>query len=230
MSVTKEEMQAAIDAAVTAATKPLNDKIASLSVAPPPKAQEAAAPGADKIWTKEELRDLIDKGQITEAQAEDRFELQREQRIRKAVMADVEQLNQKQTVGQQIDEFIALIPELNDKTSKDSLRAKAQFEALVARGMPKTPATELTAIEMIYGTVNALRTARGARSEAESHQDGAGDGEPPTGSKSAGKMKYTADEKRYYEDLIGKGIVADWAAADAEMAFKKTRHEKARVH
>lgn len=232
MSVTKEEMQAAIEAAVTAATKPLNDQIASLTAAPPPNPNNGAPP-PEKIWTKAELRELIEKEQITEAQAEDVLERQREAKIRAAIREEVGLASANKSVSEQIDEFIALVPELTDKASKDAQRAKAQFENLVSRGMPKTRATELTALEMVYGTVDKLRAVKGARNEPESHMDAGGDGEPSGNDGRRSKIKYTADEKRYYGDLISKGIYKDWDAVDAEMAFANPRlREKhgARVH
>lgn len=218
-----------VAAAVAAAVTPLQAKLNALETVEPVKAAEA--PMLDKIWTKAELREMIDTDQITEAQAEDRLELQRENRIRAAVKADIESAGANQTVSAQIEEFKSLVPELADKTSKDHLRAKAQFEILVKRGQPKTTSTELTALEMIYGQLDKLRTAKSARTETEYHEDAGGDG---TSSAVVPKdLKMTPDEKRYYGDLINKGLYSGWDAVKEELKFSNSRiREKhgARAH
>ena len=230
MAITKEEAEAMVSAAVSAAVTPLQAKLDAIETSPAPK--NAEPPAVDKIFTKAELRELIDQDQITEAQAEDRLELQREQRIRAAIRADMEQLAATKTDGAQIDEFQALVPELADRSSNEYLRVKAQFEKLLKRGQPKTPSTELTALEMIYGPVDKLRIAKSSRTETEYHEDAGGDG-TSSATPLPKDIKFTADEKRYYGDLMSKGMYKDWDEVRAELAYANNRvREKhgARVH
>ena len=210
-----------IAAAVAAATAPLTAKLAEVeTAAKPPPATEPA-----KIWTKAELRKAIDDGQITEIQAEDVLERQREAQIARQVAEGVKAAVSETTTKQMVEEGLAaykeLIPELNTPGSEPWQRGKAQFDYLVKLGQPKSHATELVALQALYGPVDKLKQAKGAANEPETHQDGGSDEGP--GVAAPKKLRLSGDEKRYYGDLINKGIYKDWAQVEAEMKFANQR-------
>jgi len=225
MSITEEQAKAMVAEAVKQATAPLVEKLASLSVQPP--APPPSPPPEPKVYTRAELDAAVSRGSITEAEASAVWDKQQAEQTERLVEKRVEEkfqsLNATSEVGARIGEYAAIKPEILEAGSAARAKVKAQYDYLVRTGLPETKATELAALGMIYGPIDALKAASAGRSDDETHQD-VGGGEPRGGSdKIAKKLKLSADEKRYYQNAIDKGIYKDWDAVEGELKFANAK-------
>ncbi|MGE0372996.1 MAG: hypothetical protein AB7Q01_14095 [Gammaproteobacteria bacterium] len=229
-----EALQATVAAAVTAGVAPLYERLN----APLKKADEP--PPAEKVWTASELQDLVDKNQITAAQAQDQLERQRtaqtERVARETARQEAEAARLRGTVDQQLTEYESLFPDVLKDGSAERAKVRRQYDYLVGIGQPATKATELVALGMVYGPLESVRAARKGRNRTDSHED-VGGGDPggrddrdDDGEAPPADLKLSKDEKRYYQQGIEKGIYKDWAAVRDERKFAKTRPGRARAH
>jgi len=231
MSITEEQAKAMVAAAVKEATAPLIEKLATLAPQPaPPPAPEP------QVYTRAQLDAAVSRGSITEAEANAVWDKQQAEQTERLVEKRVEEkfqaLNATSEVGARIGEYAALKPEILEEGNSARAKVKAQFDYLVRTGLPATKATELAALGMIYGPIDALKAAASGRSNDETHEEVGGGGEPRGGSdKAAKKLKLSGDEKRYYQNAIDKGIYKDWDAVEAELKFAnqklRARHSAA---
>ena len=217
----KNDLQAEIAAAVAAATAPLTERIGALNAQL--EAVTAKKPEPVQEWSRSQLDQAVRDGKITEDTANAIWDKQAEQRTERLVDAKVMDLAARAETVRQIDEYTAIVPELLQEGSADRSKVRAKYEALIKQGFPANKATELVAVQTVYGPIEVVKAARGRSRTEETHEDVGGGGSSAGADDAPKGLKLTADEKRYYQSGIDKGIYKDWKAVEDELKFANQR-------
>ena len=163
--------------------------------------------------TPAELTQAVTEGRLTEGEAEAIRERKRERRIDRRIDERVETTVAVRDINARVSDEIAryrqVIPDLNDKASSAWQKIEAEFDNLVSLGNDsKNTRTQLMAARAAVGPIANLEKAAPpeARESYTETGGGAPGGEEGGGSADAWPKDTTADQKAYYNDLIGKGI------------------------
>lgn len=188
-------------------------------------------PPADKpkVYSKPELKAAVDGGQITQEQADDIWDKQREAQIRESAKADalsaVNDRSTKERIDRDISRYKQLKPEIMERGSDVREKIAAEYQYLREAGSPESIATELVAIRAVLGPLEKLEKAADTRRAAESHQEsgGGGEGGDKKGGNSGGKKlvdHLKGDAKEYYEKGIKSGrYPKGWDDVEAELKY-----------
>lgn len=204
----------------------LKREIESLkSAGPAPASAPPQSPQQQpESYTWEQVQEAVDNGQMTQAQAHNLWAEQTERRAREAAKEDAESSRKAEKIASQLDAEIARyhdrVPELKNVESDQLKRVKAEFDRLVGLGFEPTKYTELTALGRIYGSAEAIARKSEKQPKTETHQEGASGrdegGETVDDDEDTPPGDLNSGEKRYYADLISKGIYDDWSEVRAE--------------
>ena len=187
--------------------------------------KEKPAAQMPKVYTKADLKAGVDGGQITQEQADDILDRQREaqitERAETVALETVTRAATKERIDKDLKSYKRLKPEIMDKSSETRGKIVEEFTYLVGIGKPRDEATELAAIRAVLGPLQNLeRAARASRSE-DPHQEGGGSGgERPKGGAGKGLVdKLDARAKEHYEKGIKQGRYKDWKEVEAELKY-----------
>lgn len=173
---------------------------------------------APKVYTRADLKVMVDAGQITAEQADEQIEFQISQRAAQVARDTVHQETQKGTVDSQLAEYKALAPELLNTGSEVYQKVKVEYDFLRSTGDPRNVVTELKAIRAALGPLDKLRAAKAGRTSHESTPELGGEG--GEGRRSGeGSLKLSAKERKHYEKGIETGRYKDWKAVADELKF-----------
>ena len=204
----------------------LRGEIATLREQAAKKPVEQSPP--EKVFSRAELRGLVDEGKITQEAADAYLDKQAEERITQKVTATVTaKLTDGQraaTVEQVLGEYRALVPAAWEEGSKERAKVAKEFKALVALGAPDNKVTEAAALRAAFGDPEVIRESRatGRRGPGETHVETGGGDKPGAGDgKDDGPPKgLDVTKAAYYQKQIDKGIYPDWKAVRTELAYK----------
>jgi hypothetical protein len=181
-----------------------------------------------KVYGKPELKAAVDGGQITQEQADDIWERQREAQITERAELVALDTVTRQATKERIDADLAaykrLKPEILDKGSEVREQIREEFNYLVKIGKPKDEATELAAIRAVLGPLAKLEKAASATRSVEHEEQGGGQGgEPKNRGGSSKKLvdHLKGDAKKYYERAIEQRRYKDWEAVEAELKYAR---------
>jgi hypothetical protein len=195
-------------------------------------AADKAKPAPDKVVTKEELRSLVQSGDLTQAQMDDLWE---KQIIKAATAAATKQVSETVAAGsinakinEKMAEYKTLVPDGWKPGSADYGKIETAYNELVADGSPPTIATELAALRMVYGSIESLRIAKTARKgSADSHVETNGSGradDDSSGDEKGMPKGLSAAQKKHYQKGIDQGrYPGGWADVKAELKFARDR-------
>lgn len=188
-----------------------------------------------KTYTKAELKAAVEAGQITQEQADDAWDQQRETQIREAARTEalnaVTAKSTKERIDGDIESYKRLKPEIMESGSDIRTKVEAEFQYLVRElgepgSGPGVLKTQLKAIRAVLGPLDRLEKAASARRAADHEQQGGGSGEGKGkgGGEGGGGGKalhehLTGDNKAYYEKGIKAGRYKDWKDVDAELKY-----------
>jgi len=180
-----------------------------------------------KVYAKAELKAAVEAGQISQEQADDLWDRQRETQIREAAKSDalsaVTGKQTKERVDADIAKYRQLKPEIMQAGSAERDRISEEFRYLVANGSPNNLATELAAIRAALGSLEKLEKAASAKRAADHDQQGGegGDGKPKGGNSSKKLVDHLkGDAKEFYERGIKQGrYPKGWDDVEAELKF-----------
>lgn len=183
---------------------------------------------AKSSYTKADLKAAAEAGHISQEQADDIWDRQRETQIAERAKAEALDAVAGYATKERIDADIAayrrLKPEIMDEGSDIRQRIQEEFNAFVSMGMPgergKNLPTQLAAIRAVLGPLDKLKQASAARRAQESEQQsgGAGEGQRPGSGKTlVGHLK--GEHREYYERAIKSQRYKDWEAVEAELKF-----------
>ena len=178
-------------------------------------------------YTRKQLSDAVEAGQISREQADEVWTKQVEaDATERAVLAATEAVTAKTTkerIDSDIAAYVRLKPEIKESGSELREKIREEFTYFTRIGKPADTSTELAAIRAVLGPIEKLeRAAQAARSQ-EAHQEAGGGSGRPKG----GGGKTLADQldprwKEHYEKGIKQGRYADWKAVEAELKFAST--------
>jgi hypothetical protein len=187
--------------------------------------RESASP--PKVYTKADLKSAVDGGQITQEQADDIWDRQREAQLtakaEEAAVQAVTGRTQKERIDSEIESYKRLKPEIMEPGSDLRSKVAEEYKYLTSLGQQANVATELAAIRAVVGPLEKLEKAASAARAPESEQQGGASGEgkgnqAKTGKKMVDSLK--GDAKEFYERGIKSGrYYKDWDAVEAELKF-----------
>ena len=167
---------------------------------------------AKKEITRSELARLVEDGKLTQSEADQLWDEQQAEVIKKtvqdAVTSTVGQQTKAQRVQAGLDSYRSVLPDLDVQGSEARSKVEAEYGYLVnTLGYPKSAETELAALRAAFGPAERLRTGRTERETAQEVGSDGG-GEPPTDDKAPKGL--SAANRRYYEEQIERGLYKDW--------------------
>ena len=192
----------------------LTGQVEGLAAAP---TAEGGGNGQPQIQEQEltpaELTQAVTDGRLTEGEAEAIRERGRERRIDRRIDEKVETTVAVRDINARVSDEIVryrqVIPDLTDKASGAYQKLQVEFDNLLSLGDDsKDMRTQLKAARAAFGPIANLEKAAPpeARESYTETGGGAPGGEEGGGSADAWPKDTTADQKAYYNDLIGKGI------------------------
>jgi len=177
-----------------------------------------------KTFSDAELNMAVREGQMTETEASQIRENQRDTQISTQIAKSVTEAVSTQAaiteINSEIGRYKTAVPDIMDKVSESNQKLTKAFNDLVALGQPNSQSTELAAARQVFGSIDALESV-GRVHDRETHQE-TGGGMPPAsgGGSPDGKPEgMSADEDRHYSDAIQKGIYKGWAEVAEELKF-----------
>ena len=134
-----------------------------------------------------------------------------------------------QKVASEIDKYRDAIPAIMDSQSEQRQRVVREFARLTGElGYPKDDLrTELVALQSAFGPISEVARAvntkdQGSR-DVSSDEEPSADDEKDSDPASTAPSSLSADEKRYYQDAINKGIYRSWGDVREELKFSNKR-------
>jgi hypothetical protein len=181
-----------------------------------------------KEFTKAELDEMVAGGQLTAAAAEEIQQQQVEERITRKAEAVAEVTIESRTRAKEIDSeikaYVERYPDAGKQHSEEWTKVKKKFDMLVGRGHPVNLATELTALELVYGDLSA-KPKKGLVVREANPEGGSGSDGSERGSQDGAPRDLSPMQKKHYERLIDRGMYKDWSDPDLkkEIAFAKKK-------
>ena len=187
-------------------------------------------------YTRAQLKAAVDAGQISQEQADDTWAQQIEADVTERATAAATNAVVRQTTKERIDADISayrrLKPEIMENGSELREKVQAEFNVLVAAGLPgrgeAALPTQLAAIRAVLGPIDKLEKASKATRSQESHQEGGSGGQESRPAKTGNKLVDQLDSRwrEHYEAGIKQGRYPNgWKDVEAELKFAtpKTR-------
>ena len=171
-----------------------------------------------KTWTRTELSTLVDNGDLSQAQADELYDRQRDAQVQKQIRETVDrgltQQSREARVLAQIERYKELVPDVAGE-SETRERIAEEFRQLVDLGDdPKDYATELKALRAVLGPVEKLQAQR---RPLPSHEETGGEGEGTTTTEGFPK-DMPKKHREFYQKMLDDGFYKDMGAVKAEWA------------
>jgi hypothetical protein len=178
---------------------------------------------APKVYTEAEIQAAVNKGTITEARANEiRARQIKDEAVaeaKKTIKAEMTSTQTMNAINAELGRYGNALPALRDVDSPARAKANAAYQRLLDRGHEPGERTELAAIELAFGPVEALEAVK-SRGERETHEEtgGAGGGQNPGGEGWPKDMP--AKNRMYYESLLAKKAGGYKSKADCIAEWK----------
>lgn len=186
--------------------------------APPPPAEPVKE--TKKHYSREELSQAVYQGTITQAQSDQIWEAQLEEKLLSQVETKLTDHSRTTEDLAAIDRYKDADPALADQTSPTFRRVAQEYRNLVANGQPESHATELLALKIVKGATPHLRARTPRRTFADQPARSGGGAAPNADSRQGLSDK----QRRHYQNAIQRGIYKDWNEVQAELrGYKKRR-------
>jgi hypothetical protein len=194
--------------------KEVNDKVqqereARIRAEERAKALESTkVPEAQKIYTRQELRQMVTESKISQDQMDEYMEAKLRAELQQDVVKVGNERERSTKVLQEIARYKSHVPDIAKDGTEDRIKVEKEFQYLVAHGQPKSESTELAALRAVYGPVEKLEKKR-VLDERESFQD-VGNGRKPEDKGNSPFKNLPQRYKDHYEKQIAKGIYKGW--------------------
>lgn len=167
--------------------------------------------GGDKVWTASELREAVEEGQITQAQADDIVHRQTQQEIDKRVRSAIEANTKETGVRQEAERYLEALPDINVEGSEMRAKFLTEYNWLLQRGYARDDSTALLAMRTAFGDVSQLGAA--PKGEREPAPENAGSQEEPGGEGGEAAARWpkwmSKRQRDYYDGQIARGFYKD---------------------
>ena len=187
----------------------------------------AKPPEQPREFTRAELTASVEKGNLTQEQANDLWERQLIGQSRKVAREEaLEVVTTTRTTGlidAEMRRYKELVPDVMREGTEARAKVAEEYKYLVDRGHPENRTTELAALRAALGSTEKLEKAK-SRSKPDVHADeqsGAG-GDDDTGGDKGPIKGLSARERDYYTSQIAKGRYKDWDAVKEELKHANT--------
>ncbi len=179
--------------------------------------------------TRAELLEHVEKGDITQAQADAIWEKQVIQKAGTAAAIATQNETQRaeaeRKVTDRLLQYKELLPDVWVAGSDAQLAAQKEYREMVALGSPANMTTELAAIRVAFGSLETLRASKSSQSNSsESHVE-TGGGKPPGDSSNKDGPPKGLDARKvsYYQKQIDSGRYKGWPEVNEELKFATKR-------
>jgi hypothetical protein len=190
------------------------------------KALEKKPEAPEREHTRAELQSLVEDGKLTQGQADDILDRQRDRRYSRELDERLERrdaANQvQQDVVYEMRRYQEAIPKVKDQGSEERARVQTEFNYLIAKGDdPDSLSTQLKALRMAFGPVEKLQETTDAT--RETHQETGGAAEPAGGKAAADEppKDLSPRELRHYQKGLDQGRYKNWDEVRAELKYKR---------
>ncbi len=198
---------------------------------------QSSKPTGPPQYTRPQLTQFVDNGQLSQADADRIYENQVEGRILSNVNKVVDQKfasaameNTKAGIKDIIADYRKAIPALEDTDTPERRRAEAEYASLIQLGLPQSDETEAAALRSAFGPVDKI--VKGKQS-LETHQETGSDADQDSeGSTSDGVPKglprYFIE---HYTAQIANGRYTGWDDKTLKVeidSFKTKQDQKKR--
>lgn len=161
-------------------------------------------------YTKQQLREAVATGQMTQDQADDLWEEQREAEITEKVVGAVTAKTARNSAVERVDtdlaKYKALVPDLMVEGSETRNDVAERYQYLISIGAPPGPATQLAAANAVLGPIDRLEKKGKGRTVTQTHQETGGN-EGGGGGKKTLLEQAPPRYRQHYESLIAKGLI-----------------------
>lgn len=194
------------------------------------KASKASEPVR---YTKQQLRESVAVGQMTQDQADDLWDTQREAEITEKVFGAVTTSTAQNKAVERVDadlaKYKALSPDLMVEGSDTRIEVAARYQYLISIGAPPGPATQLAAANAVLGPLDRLEMKGKGRTVTQTHQETGGNDGGERGGKKTLLEQAPPRYKQHYDNLIAKGLVTtEQAEKELSRAGVKNLEAKAK--
>ena len=175
---------------------------------------QSAAPPPPQL-SREDMQAGVDAGKITQGQMDAELERQLEARVEQKVSTQQEIKDRGAKIGSQIEMYVERVPDINDPTSDNHKRVRAEFADMRKLGYPNDATTELAALRAVIGPIDKVKIPETGNVDREvdtTTHTGAG-GEESTEKKASGPgpIKGVADHfVEYWTEGIKGGRYKGW--------------------
>lgn len=163
-------------------------------------------PKEETVYTRTQLRALVNEGKITEDQMDAQLEKQLRAEVEKSAQSAVMSQTQASKISAELARYTEAHPDLTDEDSDLRARVVAEFKYLVDLGdNPNSLATELKAVRAVLGASGA---PKGKKKTPETHEEAGSSGEDVsrgTGADAWAKG-LSAKQKEHYTKLVNQGV------------------------
>lgn len=178
-----------------------------------PAPQQQPRDEGPKEFSMKEIRDAVDRGDFTEAEADQIREFQIERRLSKKLAHEQKVTANEQKVLEGIAKYKESFPELNDASSDAFARTRKAFDYLVDIGFdPNSPKTELAAARTAMGDPSLVVKKKPSSAAPFPEQSGGGQSaDNARTSNSDGSPSWVSgDLKKMYQHYIDRGLYKGW--------------------
>ncbi len=172
-------------------------------------------------YTKQQLREAVATGQMTQDQADDLWDAQREAEITQKVVGVVTASTAQNKAVERVDADLAkykeLAPDLMVEGSETRNEVAKRYQYLLTIGAPPGPATQLAAANAVLGPIDRLETKSKGRVVTQTHEETGGNAGGEKGGKKTLLEQAPPRYKQHYEKLIAQGITTP-EKAEKELA------------
>ncbi len=177
-------------------------------------------------FSRAELAASVEKGNLTQEQANDLWERQLVERATKAARETASQIVTVKETANRIDaemrRYKELVPNVMREGTDERSKVAEEYSYLVSLGEPEDRRTELKALRSAFGSVEKLEKSRSRAKPDVQPDEQTGAGGDAGGGDKDGIKGLTARERDYYRDQISKGRYKDWDAVKEELKHANT--------
>lgn len=175
--------------------------------------------------TRTELLQFVEKGDLSQEQADAIWEKQIKDAAVKAAAETTTRVLAGNAYQQQVETELRGYKELKGEAwqpgTPERARVEAEFAYLVQMGDdPSNRATEAKALRAAFGDLSTLRASTSARpGPSDTHEETGG--HRPVGDGKGNSLKLSPEQKKYYEKGIESGRYKGWDDVKEELKYKK---------